>query len=124
MDIAAARRRLEEERSRLLDVQQAAMGLHPPAEHPQQLVRTDQLPAEQATETLERELDETVVHRVGAELAEVEAALAKLDGGTYGRCEICGNEIAEARLEAIPAARFCVDDQAKAERDPRYRRSA
>ena len=100
------------------------MGLHPPAEHPQQLVRTDQLPAEQATETLERELDETVVHRVGAELAEVEAALAKLDGGTYGRCEICGNEIAEARLEAIPAARFCVDDQAKAERDPRYRRSA
>ena len=42
-------------------------------------------------------------------LAEVERALAKLDDGTYGQCEACGKEIAEARLEAMPATRFCID---------------
>ena len=42
-------------------------------------------------------------------LAEVERALAKMDEGTYGRCERCGKEIGEARLEAMPATRFCID---------------
>lgn len=41
-------------------------------------------------------------------LADVERALAKLDGGTYGRCEECGEPIAPARLEAMPASRHCV----------------
>jgi RNA polymerase-binding transcription factor DksA len=81
----------------------------------------DQLPAEQATETLERELDSSVEVRVRAELSEVEAALHRLDLGTYGRCEICGVEIAEDRLEAMPAARLCLADQARAGRDPRAR---
>ena len=35
-------------------------------------------------------------------------ALQKLDDGTYGRCEGCGGPIAEARLEAMPAARLCI----------------
>jgi RNA polymerase-binding transcription factor DksA len=43
------------------------------------------------------------------ELAEVDRALAKLDDGTYGRCETCGEPIAPARLEAMPAARFCIN---------------
>jgi DnaK suppressor protein len=43
-------------------------------------------------------------------LAEVERALGKMDDGTYGRCERCGKEIGEARLEAMPATRFCIDD--------------
>jgi RNA polymerase-binding transcription factor DksA len=43
------------------------------------------------------------------ELAEVELALKKLDDGTYGRCETCGEPISPARLEAMPAARFCID---------------
>lgn len=43
------------------------------------------------------------------ELEEVELALTKLDDGTYGRCETCGEPIAPARLEAMPAARFCID---------------
>lgn len=41
-------------------------------------------------------------------LDDVERALAKLDDGTYGQCEECGEEIAPARLEAMPASRFCV----------------
>jgi DnaK suppressor protein len=44
-----------------------------------------------------------------AELDEVERALAKLDDGTYGLCEICSAHIADARLDAMPATRFCID---------------
>jgi RNA polymerase-binding transcription factor DksA len=46
-------------------------------------------------------------------LEEINEALAKLDAGTYGRCESCGGEIAAARLEAKPAARFCIDCASK-----------
>jgi RNA polymerase-binding transcription factor DksA len=42
-------------------------------------------------------------------LDEVRAALEKFQGGTYGVCEGCGAQIAVARLEAQPAARFCID---------------
>jgi DnaK suppressor protein len=41
-------------------------------------------------------------------LQEIEDALRKFDDGTYGTCESCGNPIAEARLEAKPAARYCI----------------
>lgn len=41
-------------------------------------------------------------------LADVERALTKLDDGTYGACEVCGQPIAPARLEAMPATRYCV----------------
>jgi RNA polymerase-binding transcription factor DksA len=41
-------------------------------------------------------------------LDDVERALGKLDDGTYGTCEECGQPIAEARLEAMPATRYCV----------------
>jgi RNA polymerase-binding transcription factor DksA len=43
------------------------------------------------------------------QLDAVEAALAKLDDGTYGKCEVCSKDIPEARLEAMPASRFCID---------------
>jgi RNA polymerase-binding transcription factor DksA len=42
-------------------------------------------------------------------LSDVDRALAKLDDGTYGKCEVCGEDIAEARLEAMPAARYCIN---------------
>ncbi|HXZ98855.1 MAG TPA: TraR/DksA C4-type zinc finger protein [Candidatus Binatia bacterium] len=117
MDIEAARARLDSERSRLLDVLSAA-GRGSGA---QEGVKPDQLPAEQAAETLNRELDTSVEQRVRAELAEVEAALSRIDASRYGLCEICGQEIAEGRLEAMPAARYCVADQAKAEKGLRAR---
>src|SRR5207247_1162395 len=46
-------------------------------------------------------------------LGEVEHALAKLDEGKYGRCENCGKPIQPARLEAMPAARLCIDCASK-----------
>jgi RNA polymerase-binding transcription factor DksA len=41
-------------------------------------------------------------------LREVDDALAKFADGTYGKCESCGEQIGEARLEAMPSARFCI----------------
>lgn len=41
-------------------------------------------------------------------LDDVDRALVKLDDGTYGACEECGQAIASARLEAMPASRYCV----------------
>jgi DnaK suppressor protein len=45
---------------------------------------------------------------LSAKLADVERALAKLDEGTYGVCDRCGNAIAEGRLEARPWSVLCV----------------
>jgi DnaK suppressor protein len=42
------------------------------------------------------------------QLDDVQKALDKLDSGSYGVCEVCGAEIGEARLEAMPATRFCI----------------
>jgi DnaK suppressor protein len=51
--------------------------------------------------------------RLAADLQEslddVDDALGRLDDGTYGLCERCGNPISEARLEAMPTARRCLD---------------
>lgn len=49
------------------------------------------------------------------ELREVEAAQERLREGTYGHCEECGEPIPFARLQAYPAARLCVADQARYE---------
>jgi RNA polymerase-binding transcription factor DksA len=50
-----------------------------------------------------------VVAALSDQLGDVERAIGKLEEGTFGRCETCGKEIAEARLEAMPAARYCID---------------
>ena len=42
------------------------------------------------------------------QLDDVQRALGKLDAGTYGLCEACGEAISDDRLEAMPAARFCM----------------
>ncbi len=58
--------------------------------------------------TAERGQVEALVGSLRDLLRDVEDALAKLDAGTYGRCEVCGEEIVAARLDAKPAARRCI----------------
>ncbi len=59
--------------------------------------------------TAERGEAEALAGSLREALEEVEHALAKLDQGTYGICERCGKPINPARLEAMPAARLCID---------------
>lgn len=66
------------------------------------------------------ELDE----REWRALDEIETALAKLEAGTYGACEVCGLAIPLVRLYASPATRFCLACQAEQERRQRAERRA
>ncbi|MDP8959026.1 MAG: TraR/DksA C4-type zinc finger protein [Actinomycetota bacterium] len=49
-----------------------------------------------------------MVETIRQQLDEVDAALGRLEAGTYGVCESCGETISPARLEARPASRYCV----------------
>jgi DnaK suppressor protein len=46
-------------------------------------------------------------------LAQVQDALRRIEDGTYGKCTACGRQIEAARLEAIPWALYCLEDQKK-----------
>ena len=65
--------------------------------------------ADTATETYDRELDYTLEENSEHVLEEIEAALKRIEEGTYGICTNCGTQIAEARLEALPWATLCID---------------
>ena len=62
-----------------------------------------------ATQVFEQQRDLALRDRAVAQLALVEAALARLDAGTFGTCVRCGKPIAKARLEALPWAEHCID---------------
>ena len=55
----------------------------------------------------DEQTDRGVIDQVGSDLDDVDAALRRLEEGTYGRCEACGQPIGEARLQILPAARYC-----------------
>lgn len=123
MDADHAHQRLEEERARLQQVRETFEAEHltdqSENESLAELSGMDQHQADVGTETFEREKDLSILERVEAELADIQYALQRLDEGTYGICEACGRPIDDARLEAMPAARLCVEDQATAERQAR-----
>jgi RNA polymerase-binding protein DksA len=73
-------------------------------------------PADTATATLDGELDLSLEESSAEVLAAIDAALLRIDGGTYGICAKCGGQIPEERLEARPWSQLCIDDQRKAER--------
>ena len=77
----------------------------------------DQHPADIGTETFEREKQASILDLAERQLQDVERAVSRLDAGTYGTCEACGAVIPVERLEARPAARFCLDDQQLAEEE-------
>ena len=114
-----ARRRLEDERTRLEGVRETFADEHlhdeTETENLSELSGLGQHQADTGTETFEREKDLSILERVESELSDVQHALNRLDDGTYGLCAACGKPIGDTRLEAMPATRFCVDDQAVAE---------
>ena len=67
--------------------------------------------ADSATATLNREIDYTLEENAEHMLAEIDAALQRIDDGSFGRCTNCDKEIAPARLEARPWATLCIDCQ-------------
>lgn len=116
MDLDTARQRLEQDKQRL----QATLDSRSeedPSDEPQQsstgeLSSYDQHPADAGTETFEREKDEAITTSIEQQIEEIDAALERVESGTYGKCEKCGVDIDPARLEAQPMTRFCIDDAA------------
>ena len=111
-DEDAARRRLVAERERVnglsgelrgegLDQDDAAQG--------GELAHYDQHPADTASDTFEREKDLSILESLETDLVEIEAALQRLDDGSYGVDEVTGEPIDPARLEVQPTARTNVD---------------
>jgi DnaK suppressor protein len=59
-------------------------------------------------------LSQVAVHdKLQVTMVDVERALAKVDEGTYGTCDVCGRSIGDGRLEALPWATLCVEDASK-----------
>jgi RNA polymerase-binding transcription factor DksA len=114
-----AQERLEAERDRLEHVRATFDGEHLRDETAEasasELTHFDQHQADAGSETFEREKDLSILTQVEVELHDVEYALGRLDAGTYGTCEECGEPIPDERLEVVPAARFCVTHQHQAE---------
>jgi RNA polymerase-binding protein DksA len=74
--------------------------------------------ADSASETYMRELDEGLEENADHLLGEIEAALTRIDHGTYGFCASCGKPISPERLEAVPYATLCIDDKRALESGP------
>jgi DnaK suppressor protein len=68
----------------------------------------DEHDPEGATIAFEREHTAALAARAREHLADIDAALARLDAGRYGTCERCGAPVSPARLEARPAAATCI----------------
>ena len=64
-------------------------------------------PNEVADKIEEFETNQAITESFKVELMEVTNALAKIEAGTYGMCEVCGKEIEEERLKVNPSARTC-----------------
>jgi len=69
----------------------------------------DNHPADLGTELFERGKDLALNETDERRLQEIDAALKRMEKGEYGICRACGNEIPFERLEAVPAAEFCVE---------------
>jgi RNA polymerase-binding protein DksA len=65
--------------------------------------------ADTATETFERELDEGLEEDAREQLRKIDEALARIEAGTYGLCEVDGKPIPVERLEAVPWTTLCVE---------------
>ncbi|MGE5614142.1 MAG: TraR/DksA C4-type zinc finger protein [Bacillota bacterium] len=86
---------------------------------PTELSNYDNHPAEMASELFQVEMNTALRVHGESILQEIKDAIAKIDKGTYGYCEICGKEIPAERLEAIPYARMCVKCKNESENDPK-----
>jgi len=115
---------VEHFRKRLLDDRSRAQGaldyLHEEnpgsMEDETQEIPSDNHPGDVATITLDREIDYTLEENEERLIAEIDAALQRIEDGTFGMCASCGQPIGAERLEAVPYTTQCIDCKRKEER--------
>ena len=104
------RKRLEDERGRLIvDLERLAVTEQDNPGYSTHI-------ADDATEVLENTKNHALRQNLQRLLGKANDALAKLDKGTYGLCEDCGDKIDRARLKALPSATLCIRCQKQREK--------
>lgn len=111
LDAAGARAALLDERRRLLD------DVAETIQAPGQMTYGSQAAA--ASQVFEQQRDLALRERATQHLELVDAALARLDAGTFGACLRCGKPIPPGRIEALPWAAHCIDCQTAIDRERR-----
>lgn len=104
LDLEGVRQRLESERLRLLQRLNDESG-RSKSRNPDRTYL--------AQSYASRERDTALLALEREQLTQIEQALERLDGGTYGTCVDCGETIAPGRLEVLPYAAFCIGCQAQ-----------
>ncbi|HZT46092.1 MAG TPA: TraR/DksA C4-type zinc finger protein [Gaiellaceae bacterium] len=118
IDYEHFRERLLDERKRVVDAIDNIHAENPGsiADETEEVSFQDNHLGDVATATFDREMASTLEDNSTHVLAEIDAALARIDDGTFGTCERCGKEIGAERLEALPWATLCIEDKRKQER--------
>ena len=78
-------------------------------------------PADRATAESDRAFTLRIRDRERRLIRKIQAALTRIDDGSYGICEECGGDISISRLKARPVTRLCIDCKAKQEADEHLR---
>jgi RNA polymerase-binding protein DksA len=81
-----------------------------------QEIPSDNHLGDMATVTFDRELDYSLEENEERLLAAIDAALGRIDEGTFGICRTCGRPIGDERLEAVPHTTQCIDCKRREER--------
>ncbi|MCB8942204.1 MAG: TraR/DksA C4-type zinc finger protein [Ardenticatenaceae bacterium] len=108
LDLDHIRQKLEQERARLMASLAPDEGENGRSRNPDR--------GDLAQRYSNRERDVALQAMEMEQLAQIEAALERMEAGTYGRCESCGQQIPAGRLEILPYATLCVNCQSQQER--------
>jgi RNA polymerase-binding transcription factor DksA len=101
-DLTAARDQLDTERADLARQLQELSSDGAALDSDDNFADTAQVAAEHVE-------NRTLAAQLQDQFDDVEAALGRIDGGTYGTCEVCEKPVTAARLEAMPSTRFCIE---------------
>ena len=117
LDVEAFRTRLLDERLRVVKEIEYLHHENPGSLESESEERTlDNHLAETASITLDREVDYSLEENANRQLRAIDAALERVEEGTYGTCIRCGEPIGVDRLDALPWATLCIEDKRKDER--------
>ncbi len=78
-------------------------------------------PNDRATQESDRNFELRIRDRERKLINKIKEALARIDDGTFGTCEVCGEEISEGRLRARPVTTLCIDCKIEEEKKEKHR---